>query len=98
MNLGKSIIQDATPFLDYVPADVEDHQSWPVDKKFKISYRVKSDDTAFGNTIHTYLNSDEEVKLWKAQAARWVGLGRNTVEYILYEWDMGPKVVGHDVI
>lgn len=95
MNLGKGIIQDTTPFVDYVPANVEDHQSWPIDKPFKVSYRVKSDSSAFGKTQHAYFANSTDIKIWEAQAKRWAGLGVNAVEYTIYEWDMGPKVMGH---
>lgn len=96
MNLGKGIIEDAKPFIDYILADAFEHQDWPDDAVFKISYRTKCWPCGFDDTRHVYFNTRPEVEYWENDYASWARLGGNSVEYTLYEWDLGPNVIKHD--
>jgi hypothetical protein len=97
MNLGKNILEDITPFLTAVLADAMDHQDWPDEAVFKISYRTKSwPEYAMGDTHHKYFTSMTDVKAWEDDYASWARLGGNSVEYTLYEWDLGPNVIKHN--
>lgn len=97
MNLGKNILQDITPFIDVIVADAMDHQDWPDDAVFKISYRTKCwPEQAMGDTRHVYFKTLDEVKAWEDDYASWAGLSGNSVDYTLYEWDLGPNVIKHN--
>jgi len=97
MNLGKAIIEDPKQFIDYILADALEHQDWPDDAVFKISYRTKSwPEHAMGDTRHVYFTTLADVKAWEEDYASWARLGGNSVEFPLYEWDLGPNVRKHD--
>ncbi len=96
MNLGKNILQDIQPFVDVILVDAMEHQDWPDDAVFKISYRTKCWPCAFDDTIHRYFKTEAEVKAWCSEYSKWASLEGNSVEFTIYEWDLGPKVIRHD--
>ncbi len=96
-HLGKGIINDRTPFIDFIVADAMEHQDWPDNAVYKISYRTKSwPEQAMGDTRHVYFETKDQVKYWEKDYASWCSLGGNSVEYTVYEWDLGPNVLKHN--
>lgn len=95
MYLGKNIIQDPQPFVDYIVANALEHQDWPDNARFKVSYRLKTWPVGYSETHHVFFTTEAELKAWEREKSRWASLEDNGVEYTVYEWDWGPKVVGH---
>lgn len=96
MNLGKNIMEDVKPFVDYILADAREHQDWPDSAEFKISYRTKCWPCGFDDTRHAYFETPAEVKAWEENYADWARSDGNSVEFTLYQWDLGPNVIKHD--
>jgi hypothetical protein len=96
MNLGKNIIEDLTPTNDAVLADAADHQDWPQGALFKASYRTRPYAGAFEATKHVFFKDAASVKAWERDYESWTSLSPYEVEYTIYEWHLGPKVLRHN--
>lgn len=96
MNLGKNILTDFQPFVDAILADAMENQDWPDNAEFKISYRTKAWPLGYGETRHVYFTSRELMDAWEANYAKWAGQDGNSVEYTVYQWDLGPRVLKHE--
>ncbi len=91
------IITTVTPLVNAMLADALEHQDWPDDAVFKISYRTKSwPEQIMGSTHHKYFQTQAEVEAWEEDYASWCRLGGNSMEYTVYEWNLGPNIVKHD--
>ncbi len=96
MNLGQNILEDFQPFIDAILADAREHQDWPDDAVFKVNYRTKCWPCGFDDPINKYFQTKAEVEAWEKEYSKWASQDGNSVEYTIYEWDLGPNVIRHN--
>lgn len=75
---------------------VESHGGWPDDAVFAVRYKTKCWPCDFDASRMEYFTDEAGLKAWISNYADWARQDGNSVEYAIYEWDLGPNYVRSD--
>lgn len=69
---------------------------WPFSAIYRVTYYLRSAPCGFGDRLKVYFDTEEDMNKWLNEQQRWAREEGNAIEFIIYEWYYGPKLVRTD--
>lgn len=64
---------------------------WPVSAKYMVSYRLKAGSCGYTAETNRYFDDEDALAEWLDDKAVWCSRDGNSMEFSIYEWDLGPQ-------
>lgn len=69
---------------------------WPSSAIYRVTYYLRCAPCGFGDRMKAYFDTEEDMNRWLFEKQLWAREEGNAIEFIIYEWYYGPKLVRTD--
>lgn len=64
---------------------------WPASAEYMVEYRTKCWPCQMGDQFKRYFDTEAEMQIWLAKQAEWASQEGNSMDYSIYQWELGPQ-------
>ena len=90
-------MQQVTPVIECINSIIDsakiDGKHWPDDALFCVSVRQRTWPLYSGDYHAHFFQTQSQLDVFLNDQRDWAKLEDNYLDYIVYEWDLGPKVI-----
>lgn len=66
---------------------------WPASAEYMVEYRTKCWPCQMDEREQCYFDTEADMQSWLAEQAEWARQEGNSMDYSIYQWELGPQYV-----